>query len=129
MSLPIEMWFWKKSKRRVHHLRSMKVKYIKRKNINMLTLSPFQGAIFIHQGQSYLVEECNVDQRYAKVHLARVDWTTQQRDYTNVNAIQTVMRKPISSDSDSDGVKNFVGFGKVQSKYCKHDGNDKPSYS
>ena len=40
----------------------------------------YEGAIFIHQGRPYLVQECNIDKRFAKVCLTRVDWTTVQRD-------------------------------------------------
>ena len=71
------------------------------------------GAIFIHQGKSYLVEECNVEHRYAKVHFTRVDWTTQQRDFTNVNVINTTMSKPIGP---AENRRNTVAYGKVQSK-------------
>ena len=81
------------------------------------------GAIFIHQGKPYLVEELNSEKRYAKVHLTRVDWTTQQRDYTNVNVLSMSMSKPISSPENR---RNTVGYGKVQSKnlyrflLCEH---------
>ncbi|KAI9488424.1 hypothetical protein BDB00DRAFT_932711 [Zychaea mexicana] len=70
----------------------------------------YEGAIFIHQGKPYLVEECNVEKRYAKVHLTRVDWTTQQRDYTNVNVINTTMSKSIGSRENR---RNTVAYGKV----------------
>ncbi|RUP44875.1 P-loop containing nucleoside triphosphate hydrolase protein [Jimgerdemannia flammicorona] len=43
----------------------------------------YEGAIFIHQGITYIVEETNVDLRYAKVRILNgIDWTTKQRDYT-----------------------------------------------
>ncbi|KAG0186754.1 hypothetical protein DFQ28_007358 [Apophysomyces sp. BC1034] len=74
------------------------------------TRAPFEiyeGAIFIHQGTTYLVEECNVDQRYAKVHLTRVDWTTVQRDYTNVDPINTLNSKYIRNTD------HMVYFGEV----------------
>ena len=81
------------------------------------------GAIFIHQGKPYLVEELNSEKRYAKVHLTRVNWTTQQRDYTNVNVLSMSMSTPISSPENR---RNTVGYGKVQSKnlyrflLCEH---------
>ena len=70
------------------------------------------GAVYIHQGRTYLVEECNVDQRYAKVHAARVDYTTQQRDFTNANAITTVMNKPIQVNEKK--TKHSVSYGRIQ---------------
>ncbi|KAG2208134.1 hypothetical protein INT47_010496 [Mucor saturninus] len=68
----------------------------------------YEGAIFIHQGRTYLVEECNTDKRYAKVHLANVDWTTVQRDYTDVDAQSTDETRHIFDS------KNFVCFGQVK---------------
>ncbi|CEP09281.1 hypothetical protein [Parasitella parasitica] len=68
----------------------------------------YEGAVFIHQGRTYLVEECNIDKKYSKVHLARVDWTTIQRDYTNVDALSTDTSKRILD------TLNTVSFGKVR---------------
>ncbi|KAI8991328.1 P-loop containing nucleoside triphosphate hydrolase protein [Mycotypha africana] len=68
----------------------------------------YEGAIFIHQGRSYLVEECNIDKKYSKVHLTNVDWTTIQRDYTNVDPISTNSTKKVSD------TKNVVCLGKVR---------------
>ena len=42
----------------------------------------FEGAIFMHQGQSYLVKELSHDQRLGKLEETNVEWTTRQRDYT-----------------------------------------------
>ncbi|CAO0799241.1 unnamed protein product [Mucor circinelloides] len=67
----------------------------------------YEGAIFIHQGRTYLVEECNIDKKYSKVRLARVDWTTVQRNYTNVDALSTNTTKHILD------TRNTVSFGKV----------------
>ncbi|KAI7901494.1 P-loop containing nucleoside triphosphate hydrolase protein [Cokeromyces recurvatus] len=55
----------------------------------------YEGAVFIHQGRTYVVEECNIDKRYSKIHLARVNWTTSQRDYTDVDATSTKEMKYI----------------------------------
>jgi DEAD/DEAH box helicase domain-containing protein len=33
-----------------------------------------------------LVDECNVDQCYARVRRVNVDWITRQRDFTDVDA-------------------------------------------
>ncbi|KAG1177604.1 hypothetical protein G6F70_005327 [Rhizopus microsporus] len=68
----------------------------------------YEGAIFIHQGRTFLVEECNIDQRYAKVHFVRVDWTTTQRDYTDVDAIRTESSRHIANTN------NFISYGEVK---------------
>jgi DEAD/DEAH box helicase domain-containing protein len=49
----------------------------------------YDGGIFLHQGRTYLVQEFSPDRRIAKVHLVNVDWTTQQRDYTDIDPIET----------------------------------------
>lgn len=68
----------------------------------------YEGAIFIHQGRTYLVEECHPDKKYCKVHHVKVDWTTIQRDYTNVDALSTDLTRHILD------TKNVVSFGKVR---------------
>ena len=49
----------------------------------------YEGGIFLHQGYTYLVKEFSPELKYAKVMLVKVDWTTQQRDYTDVDPIET----------------------------------------
>ncbi|GME46600.1 Helicase [Neofusicoccum parvum] len=49
----------------------------------------YEGGIFLHQGNSYLVKEFSPDAMLAKVEHVRVDWTTQQRDFTDVDPIET----------------------------------------
>ena len=49
----------------------------------------YEGGIFLHQGYTYLVKEFSPEQRMAKVTLVKVDWTTQQRDYTDIDPIET----------------------------------------
>jgi DEAD/DEAH box helicase domain-containing protein len=40
------------------------------------------GAIYMHQGNTYLVRELDVDQGIASVVSVNVEWTTRQRDFT-----------------------------------------------
>lgn len=42
----------------------------------------YEGAIFMHQGQSYLVRELSHDKKLAKLERTNVEWTTRQRDFT-----------------------------------------------
>ena len=59
----------------------------------------YEGGIFLHQGHTYLVREFSPDKRLAKVTLVKVDWTTQQRDYTDIDPIETeaIRRLPAPS--------------------------------
>ncbi|KAI9843221.1 MAG: hypothetical protein M1838_002734 [Thelocarpon superellum] len=49
----------------------------------------YEGAIFLHQGQTYLVKEFSPERQMAMVERVRVDWITQQRDYTDIDPIET----------------------------------------
>jgi DEAD/DEAH box helicase domain-containing protein len=70
----------------------------------------YDGGIFLHQGNTYLVKEFNPERKIAKVELVRVDWTTQQRDFTDVDPIETEAIRRIP-DSLS---RAFYGKIKIQ---------------
>ena len=59
----------------------------------------YEGGIFLHQGRTYLVKDFNTDQRIAKVTSVKVDWTTQQREYTDIDPIETEAIRRLSGDS------------------------------
>lgn len=42
----------------------------------------YEGAIFMHQGQSFLVKELSHDRKMARLERTNVEWTTRQRDFT-----------------------------------------------
>jgi DEAD/DEAH box helicase domain-containing protein len=82
----------------------------------------YDGGIFLHQGNSYLVKEFIPDRKIAKVERVRVEWTTTQRDYTDVDPIETeaIRRIPNSLCRAFYGaikIQNVVfGFFKVDKK-------------
>ncbi len=49
----------------------------------------YEGGIFLHQGQTYLVKELNPDSFFARVVRVTVDWNTMQRDFTDIDPIET----------------------------------------
>ncbi|KAI9678297.1 MAG: hypothetical protein M1817_006242 [Caeruleum heppii] len=49
----------------------------------------YEGGIFLHQGNTYLVKEFSIERKIAKVEHVKVDFITQQRDYTDVDPIET----------------------------------------
>ncbi|KAK4156243.1 hypothetical protein C8A00DRAFT_41300 [Chaetomidium leptoderma] len=53
------------------------------------TFTLYDGAIFLHQGDTYLVRDFDPDKRLARVERVKVDWLTSQRDYTDVDPIET----------------------------------------
>lgn len=51
----------------------------------------YEGAIFVHQGVPYLVVHLDADLEWARVQRTHVQWTTRQRDFTDVNPIDTTL--------------------------------------
>jgi DEAD/DEAH box helicase domain-containing protein len=59
----------------------------------------YDGGIFLHQGRTYMVKEFLPDRKIARVQLVKVDWTTQQRDFTDVDPIETEQVRRVSPNS------------------------------
>lgn len=75
----------------------------------------YEGAIFLHQGFTYLVKEFNSDSKFATVERVNVDWITQQRDFTDIDPLEIEYVKqfhPPNVDNPSDLP---VFYGKIQS--------------
>lgn len=68
----------------------------------------YEGAIYMHQGYTYLVREMNIDGLFAKVIMANVDWTTKQRDFTDVDAVETQRIRRVR------GSRSMVFYGSVR---------------
>jgi DEAD/DEAH box helicase domain-containing protein len=73
------------------------------RNVILETLEPsraifvlYEGGIFLHQGRSYLIKIFSPSSRIAAVEAVNVDWTTSQRDYTDVDPLSTAKTKPVS---------------------------------
>ena len=82
----------------------------------------YEGGIFLHQGRTYLIKEMSTERMIAKVEYVKVDWTTQQRDYTDIDPVETeAIRKIPKSLSraffGSIKIKQVVfGFFKVDKR-------------
>lgn len=70
----------------------------------------YEGGIFLHQGETYLVQELNTERHFARVTRVRVDWSTMQRDFTDIDPVETETMRPITTDPS--GCRAF--FGAVQ---------------
>ncbi|OTA69065.1 P-loop containing nucleoside triphosphate hydrolase protein [Hypoxylon sp. EC38] len=82
----------------------------------------YDGAIFLHQGNSYLVRDFQPERKIAKVEKVMVEWTTQQRDFTDVDPIETeaIRKIPGSLSRAFHGLiritQNVFGYFKVDRK-------------
>ncbi|KAJ6444235.1 DEAD/DEAH box helicase [Purpureocillium lavendulum] len=86
------------------------------------TFTIYDGAIFLHQGNTYLVRDFVPDKLMAKVERVQVDWTTTQRDYTDIDPTETeaIRRIPSSLSQAYYGTikiqQNVFGYFKVDKK-------------
>jgi DEAD/DEAH box helicase domain-containing protein len=61
------------------------------------------GAVYLHQGVSYLVDELDLDDAVALVHPADPDWSTHARDVTDLSVVN------VRSYVDAGPVGLFLG--------------------
>jgi DEAD/DEAH box helicase domain-containing protein len=82
----------------------------------------YDGGIFLHQGNTYLVKEFNPERKIAKVERVKVDWTTSQRDFTDIDPVETeaIRRIPKSLSRAFYGAikiqQTVFGFFKIDKK-------------
>ncbi|KAF4183281.1 hypothetical protein CNMCM7927_009234 [Aspergillus lentulus] len=81
----------------------------------------YEGGIFLHQGQTYLVKELNTDQHFARVVKVHVDWSTMQRDYTDIDPIETEVMRQINQTSASRAFYGSVQIHAVVYGFFKID--------
>jgi DEAD/DEAH box helicase domain-containing protein len=72
------------------------------------------GAVYLHQGTSYLVDRLDLDDAVALVHHADPDWTTHARDITDLAVVSvrdSVRSGPVQLDlGDVDVTNQVVSF-------------------
>ncbi|EEH38843.1 DEAD/DEAH box helicase [Paracoccidioides lutzii Pb01] len=73
--------------------------------------SIYEGGIFFHQGNPYLIKELNIDRRFARVVRVHVDWTTRQRDFTDIDPTETEAIRRISRECNT---RAFFGAIKIR---------------
>ncbi|KAF4615135.1 hypothetical protein D9613_002873 [Agrocybe pediades] len=65
----------------------------------------YEGGVFMHQGESFIIKEISHDQKLAKVVRTDVNYITSPRDFTRVLPLQTFKSVPL--------YKTLVEFGRV----------------
>ncbi|CAN0876969.1 ATP-dependent helicase HRQ1 [Linum grandiflorum] len=61
----------------------------------------YEGAIYLHQGKSYLVKELDISEKVAWCQLAHVDYYTKTRDYTDVHVMGGDAAYPVRAHNQS----------------------------
>jgi DEAD/DEAH box helicase domain-containing protein len=72
------------------------------------------GALYLHQGVSYLVDELDLEDAVALVHPADPDWSTHARDVTNLSVVN------VRSYVDAGPVGLFLGEVDVTSQVVSY---------
>ncbi|GAA2890469.1 helicase [Actinoplanes cyaneus] len=73
-----------------------------------------EGAVYLHQGVTYLVDELDLEDAIALVHQEEPDWTTHARDVTDVAVVQ------VRSYVDAGPVGLFLGDVDVTSQVVSY---------
>ncbi|RFU72676.1 dead deah box helicase [Trichoderma arundinaceum] len=87
------------------------------------TFTIYDGAIFLHQGNTYLIRDFLPDQGMAKVERVNVEWTTMQRDFTDIDPVEIEAIRTIAGSSCHayyGGIKilqNVFGFFKIDKRW------------
>ncbi|MDU0292034.1 DEAD/DEAH box helicase [Saccharothrix longispora] len=68
------------------------------------------GAVYLHQGESYVVDRLDLDSGIALVHAERPDWSTTARDTKDISIVREVERR------DFGGVTVCLGEVEVTSQ-------------
>lgn len=82
----------------------------------------YEGGIFLHQGHKYMVKRMITERMIAEVEYVKVDWITQQRDFTDIDPVETeaIRRIPGSLSRAFFGtikiLQNVFGFFKLDQK-------------
>ncbi|MQA61944.1 MAG: DEAD/DEAH box helicase [Actinophytocola sp.] len=111
-------WYWT-SRDRPHHQVSIRgsgpdqVAIVEADTSRLLgTVDPaaacatvYPGAVYLHQGESYVVDELLLDDGLALVHPENPEWSTSARDTTDIEVLETLER------AEFGGVT--VGLGQV----------------
>ncbi|KAL7929095.1 P-loop containing nucleoside triphosphate hydrolase protein [Trichoderma chlorosporum] len=86
------------------------------------TFTIYDGAIFLHQGNTYLIRDFLPDKSMAKVERVNVEWTTMSRDFTDIDPVEIEAIRTIPGSSCHayyGGIKiqqNVFGFFKVDKR-------------
>lgn len=70
----------------------------------------YDGGIFLHQGQKYLVRDFLPERRLAKVEKVTVEWITTPRDFTDIDPTETEVIRTLKSSP----CKAYFGSIKIQ---------------
>ncbi|MEN3361409.1 MAG: box helicase protein [Mycobacteriales bacterium] len=62
------------------------------------------GAVYLHQGASYVVDELDLDDAVALVHAEEPDWTTAARDTTDIRVVTSLRERTLGDLSLHFGV-------------------------
>jgi DEAD/DEAH box helicase domain-containing protein len=76
------------------------------------TFTVYEGGIYLHQGNQYIVRDFQPERQLARVERVQVDWATTPRDYTDIDPIRTEASQSIAGSQ----ARAFYGMVKVEQR-------------
>jgi DEAD/DEAH box helicase domain-containing protein len=77
-----------------------------------------EGAVYLHQGETYLVTQLDLDMRYAVLRPAEVDYYTQPRQVNDVAIVRSLRHRPLGAVTAFYGrlraVEQVIGYRRLQ---------------
>ncbi len=76
------------------------------------------GAVYLHQGENYLVTELNLPKSQAVLMPAQVDYYTQPRELSHIHIVQSIQHRPLKMTTVYWGVvrvtQQVIGYRRVR---------------
>ncbi|KAK9461933.1 uncharacterized protein V1516DRAFT_695377 [Lipomyces oligophaga] len=93
------------------------------RNIVIEEIESSRTMFTVYEGKPYIVRDFDPDTKIAKVERTNVEWTTNQRDFTDVDAIEIQALKPLeqmnSNNSLAESSKlQYAYFGSIRVTSC-----------
>ncbi|KAF8677689.1 DNA replication factor CDT1 like [Rhizoctonia solani] len=88
------------------------VKILEEIEVSRAIFELYEGGVFMHQGQTYIVTQVSHDEKQARIFRSDVNWTTRPRDFTDINAIQTHRIRAVKKST----IRAFYGSVQVFTK-------------
>lgn len=64
------------------------MKFLKRlRKAKLLPFQIYEGAVYMHQGKTYVVKELDISEKIALCYEANLHYYTKTRDYTDIDVL------------------------------------------
>lgn len=65
-----------------------------------VALTAYEGAVYVYQGKTFIIRLLNINKRIITAHQVDVEWSTLQRDFTDVDPVRSLMKKTMHGSTN-----------------------------